>query len=772
MKNPLRKRLPRELRQEFGKYAVIFLLMVGTIGFVSGFLVADGSMITAYNESFEKYNIEDGNFRTQKMLNAAQQKKVRSYGISLYDNFYVEETLTNKSTLRIFQNREEINGVCLMKGSLPAAKDEIAIDRMYADNNNIRVGDVISSEKRTWKVTGLVALSDYSCLFSDNNDSMFDAVKFGVAVVTGESFADYGKEKLTYCYAWKYDTQPETEEEERDTANELVKKLASTTEMETFIPRYANQAIQFTGEDMGSDKAMMMALLYIVIVIMAFVFGVTINNTINKEANVIGTLRASGYTKGELLRHYMTTPIVVTVISAVLGNVLGYTCMKNVCANMYYGSYSLPTYVTIWNMEAFLMTTVVPIVIMLVVNFFLIRSRLALSPLKFLRGDLRKKRQRRIFPLPYGMPFFSRFRLRIIFQNMSNYVVLFVGIMFANLLLMFGLALPAVLDNYQEELEGNLLCEYQYILQAPISTMNDTYWLESILNMMIFQNAVETDNEDAEKFSAYKLQTIEPNFQMEEIMIYGVSKDSRYIPINAEGRDVYVSAAYADKYLLSVGAKITLKEPYGDEKYTFRVAGVYDYMGGLDIFMDQDSMNEVFDLGDGYFSGYLSDTEITDIDEQYISSVIDLEALSKISRQLKVSMGSMMYLVDGFSIIMFLILIYLLSKIIIEKNAQPISMAKILGYRNSEISRLYIVSTSVVVALSLLASLPLVYQCLKKIFRIMLTTSMTGWLPLKIESSIYVEMFVVGVVAYGVVAFLEYRRIKKVPMDESLKCIQ
>lgn len=50
MKNPLNKRLPREFRKDFGKYLVIFLLLVITIGFVSGFLVADGSMIKAYNE--------------------------------------------------------------------------------------------------------------------------------------------------------------------------------------------------------------------------------------------------------------------------------------------------------------------------------------------------------------------------------------------------------------------------------------------------------------------------------------------------------------------------------------------------------------------------------------------------------------------------------------------------------------------------------------------------------------------------------------------------
>ena len=59
MKNPLNKRLPRELKSEFGKYLVLFIFLAGMIALVSGFLVADGSMLKAYEQSFEKYNIED-----------------------------------------------------------------------------------------------------------------------------------------------------------------------------------------------------------------------------------------------------------------------------------------------------------------------------------------------------------------------------------------------------------------------------------------------------------------------------------------------------------------------------------------------------------------------------------------------------------------------------------------------------------------------------------------------------------------------------------------
>ena len=801
MKSPLRKRLPRELKSEIGKYLVVFILMVTTIGFVSGFLVADGSMLIAYNESFEKYNIEDGNLRTAEQIYKTQREEIEKLGIKLYENFYLEESLDNGSTMRIFKNREEVNRVCLMKGELPAKTGEIAIDRMYADNNSLSVGDTLQSGKKTWKITGLVALSDYSCLFQNNNDSMFDSVKFGVSVVTEDEFDSLKQDKLQYNYSWKYDQKPKTEKEEKEVSEDLMEDIGKIVTLEAFVPQYQNQAINFTGDDMGSDKAMIIMLLYIVIVIMAFVFGITISNTIRKEAGVIGTLRASGYTRRELVMHYMTLPVLITLVGALIGNILGYTVFKGVCAGMYYGSYSLPTYVTIWNAEAFLLTTVVPVIIMLVVNYGILRHKLKLSPLKFLRRDLSGRKQKRAIRLSPKIKIFSRFRLRVIFQNMSNYIVLFIGILFANLLLMFGLLLPSVLSHYQLEIQDNMLAKYQYMLQVPVSAVSGNKF-ESLVSLLEFYMDSETKNEDAEKFSAYSLNTLPGKYKSEEVLLYGIEPDSKYVKINFddtqdkiesgnteekknEGKTdkpadeikkgntgVYISKAYADKFLLHEGDTITLKEKYEKDEYSFKIAGIYDYTAALCVFMPRSDLNDLFDLGDDYYSGYFSDTEITDIKNQYIGSVVNLDALTKISRQLDVSMGSMMGLVTGFAIMIYMVLIYLLSKIIIEKNAQSISMVKILGYTNGEISRLYILSTSVVVVLCLLLSLPIETAVMNVLFREMMLASISGWITLWIDPMIYVQMFGAGIVTYGLVALLEFRRVKKVPMDEALKNVE
>ena len=263
MKSPLRKRIPRELKGEFGKYLVVFLLMVLTIGFVSGFLVADGSMLKAYDESFDKYNIENGNFRTAEKVYRSQWKDIEAAGVTLYENYYIEEALDNGSTMRFFKNREQVNKVCLMKGEMPSEQGEIAIDRMYADNNSLQVGDTLTRGKKFWKITGLVALSDYSALFQNNNDSMFDSVKFGVGIVTPEEFETLDQEKLQYNYAWIYDQQPVDEKEEKEvfqdwdkTASETVEVSKETEEEDTKeAPAEEETEAETETEEAAADEA-------------------------------------------------------------------------------------------------------------------------------------------------------------------------------------------------------------------------------------------------------------------------------------------------------------------------------------------------------------------------------------------------------------------------------------------------------------------------------------------------------------------------------------
>ncbi|HBS90691.1 MAG TPA: ABC transporter permease [Eubacterium sp.] len=760
MRNPLNKRFLRELKGELAKYIVIFVFMTAVIGLISGFLIADGSMYDTYNKSFEKYNIEDGNFELYSKADESVIDKLEKENVTIYENFYKEENVVrhnnikndedSQSTLRFYVNREEVDKVDLMEGSLPEDINEIAIDRMYAVNNDIKVQDTLTVGSRILKVTGLVALSDYSSLFSDNSDTMFDSLKFGVGVVSQKCFDAYDDTHIHYVYSWLYDNKPEDDKEAKLMADDFVKTISANAILVNYIPQYINRAIHFTGDDIGSDRSMMIVLLYVLIVIMAFVFAVTTNNTIVKEANVIGTLRASGYTRGELLRHYILLPIIVTIFGALVGNILGYTVFKDIFVATYYGSYSLPTYHTLWNADAFLLTTVVPVIIMLVINIVIIGCRLKLSPLKFLRRDLSGKQKKKAMRLP-AFRFFNRFRLRIIIQNMPNYITLFIGILFANVLLLFGIMLGPMLTHYQNEITDKLIAKHQYVLKA----------------------LVDVDDNAAEKYCVKTLATIEGRLKSEDVLVYGVKDNSIYADINTaslKDNEVYITNGYADKFRIKKGDKITLKEKYDDNEYEFTVKDMYDYPSSFAIFMSDATFKNVFDKSEDYYSGYFSDN-ILDIDEKYVATQITLDDLTKVSRQLDRSMGETFNLVKIFAVVLFAVLMFLLTKLIVEKNTTSISMVKILGYSNREISRLYVTSTTIVVVLSVALSIGLSVVIMNYLFRVFME-EMSGWISCYYAPHIFPVMFILNITVYAVISFFMMAKIKKIPMDEALKTVE
>lgn len=767
MKNPLCRRIPKELKDDFGKYIVIFLFMVITTGMVSGFLVAGESMKQTYDQSFDKYNVEDGHFALNSEATDDMKKAIEDEGVTLYDMPYYDLDMSIKKsdsktdntsadgesrTLRIFEVRHEVNKMCTMKGSLPDRDDELAIDRMFAENNDIEIGDELEVGGRDYKVCGYVALSDYSTMFQNNNDTMFDATIFGVAVVTGTEFDRLPENGREWSYVWKYnDGMPDDEKKEKKLADDLLKTVYTQAMMngitvDTFIPRYQNQAINFTGEDIGSDTEMMKWFEYIVIVILAFIFAVTISNTLTKEASVIGTLRASGYTKRELLIHYISLPVIVTFVASIVGNILGYTYFKDMGAQLYYDSYSLTKYETIWNADAFVLTTVVPLIIMLVVNLLVVNNKLKLSPLRFLRHDLSRSRRKKAVKLPHWK-FMTRFKTRVILQNIPGYVVMLIGIYFAQVLMMFGLMLNPLLEHYQDDVLDNMLAAHQYVLDSQVETSVDS---------------AET----------YCVKTLKTTGDIDdEIMVYGIHEDSRYFPKKLKDGDVLVSDGYADKYRLSDGDEIKLKENYGDDIYKFKLTGSVKYPSTLAIFMTEDDFRQTFGLDEGYFTGYFSDEGLTDISEHVVSEITK-DDLIKVSRQLKKSMGSMFYIVIAFSLLMFMLLVYLLTKLIVERNTISISMVKILGYDGREIGKLYLSSTTIMVAVVTVIDILLSYVSLKVIYRAMLTEMLSGWLPIYMAPWIFPLMFVLSFACYLVIALMQMKKIKKIPMDEALKNVE
>ena len=152
-------------------------------------------------------------------------------------------------------------------------------------------------------------------------------------------------------------------------------------------------------------------------------------------------------------------------------------------------------------------------------------------------------------------------------------------------------------------------------------------------------------------------------------------------------------------------------------------------------------------------------------------TTITEDDLTKVSRQLDVSMGGMFYLMNVFSVALAAILIYLMTKLIIERNASSISMVKILGYNTREIGKLYLTVTTWIVVISVILGEAIATETINVIYRARMS-DYSGWLSIYYDPNIYWKILLMVLAAYFVVALFCLRKIRKIPMDEALKNVE
>lgn len=98
-------------------------------------------------------------------------------------------------------------------------------------------------------------------------------------------------------------------------------------------------------------------------------------------------------------------------------------------------------------------------------------------------------------------------------------------------------------------------------------------------------------------------------------------------------------------------------------------------------------------------------------------------------------------------------------------------MVKILGYENREIAGLYLLSTTIVVIILNTASTFLGTLVMTQAWKAIMA-GFSGWFAFRIAPEGYAKIFSFILIGYLMVMALDFRRIKKIPMDEALKNVE
>ncbi len=738
MRNPLNKRKIQT------KYFGLLLIFVCTIMIGTGFLVVMESVSSNLKETEETNHVEDGYIELMEELPEDAILHAKQEGILLEENSYqVINEFDKDAKIYVFPNRKNINQPSVFEGKLPEKDNEIAIDRLFAMKRHLEVGDTVFLKEEEFVIVGTIALPDYNSLFSSAKDLVMDPEHFGVALVSEAGMERFDQNARVYRYSYSI------QEASAQDVDAIVRSLREDgIRIQDYVPQESNPCISFIWDDIGKDGPVLKVFIYILIVIIGFVLAILTNNTIDSEATIIGTLCACGYYKREIVWHYLRPTIFVAFAGCVIGNLLGYFVMCKPFESMYFSIYSLPPMKVGVSVEALIYTTIIPMALMIFVTWFMVYRKLSLPPLRFLQHDLKRKKAKKALKIP-AISFMRRFGIRVFIQNKANYVVLFLGIFLSSFLLMFGFGLKPLISHYVEEMDQTLPYEYQYYLKQP----------------------QEVEGESAEAVQVYTFTTWFELGQMDlDTAFMGVDENSMYfkeIELPQQEDEITLSKPLANKLGMKEGDVITFTDPNTERDYEFRVASVSDYSSTLCVFMKREQLNHLLGQEADAYNCYLSNEKL-DIAEENLYQYVTRDDLIQGTEQMMETFSGVITWINLFSILIYFVFMYILTKIVIEKNAIHISLMKVFGYEKKEIGRLYLHPTTVMVLLSLLICIPLEIVCFKYTL-VYISSLMEAYLEFYLPMWVYLAIVAIGILTYFGIYALIVRKIQKIPMEVALK---
>ena len=754
-------------------------------------------------------------------------------GVTIEPQFYMDYEIDEDHTIRIFANRDEVNRIDLVKGTLAEKENELVVERQFAEKNDISAGDVITFGGREFTVTGIGTTPDYDNVLKSLGDTGCDCLHFGTGFVAADVYDTLRAEEKSikseeYYYAYRLNgamtddelkdrleklefTSGDVEDpffqeywdrtmgkkddltdgiqelldgakelkelkafedgiieytdgtkEAEDGSNELldgIQELKDETDdmiddifsedaqnLMTFVKAGDNARIQAASGDQELYRSVGTIAGAILLILISYVLSVFVVHSIDQESAVIGALYALGVKRKNLMAHYVTLPTVITFVSGLIGTLLGYSSL-GVPIQMQdcYNYYSLPDLDVIYMPYLFIYGIVVPPVISIIVNSLDIRKRLSKPVLTMIRNEQKVGNGKDI--KLGNMSFMNLFKIRqMLRESRTGFTVVF-GMFVSLLLAMMSLEIYTYCANVNRDYVNDTKYEYMYTYKYPTEEVPEGGY-EAYAKTL------------KKKIYGY-------NF---DITVMGLTENNPFfdVDLSDSSSKVAISSSIAYKYGLDVGDTLTLKDDEADKIYAFEIASVAQYAPSFMVFMPYDKALELFDEPEDYFNVVFSDHAL-DVENGRLYATTTKTDVKKAAGIFSDIMQGMILTIGGVSVLIFIVVMYLMMKVMIDRSSFNIALIKIFGYRNKEVKKMYLDGNFYIITIGALISIPLTKWIMDVAYEPAFVPNIACGIDKSFPFWMYLAIFAGILILYFIINHLLIRRIRKMVPAEVLK---
>lgn len=329
--------------------SILIIVLLG-VGFFAGIRAVAPDMKNTLDNYYEKTNMYDILITSNYGIREEVEKKLEEkYNV---ETGYSFDAITTKkedyATKIISYNKEDkINTPKLIKGKMPEKVDEVVVDNDF--RSEIKIGDKITIDSnlinnKTVTVTGYVESPLYISTERDSTNLLSGTIDYYlymnetniISPVKTTAYINLAAEESRFSKKYE-DTVKKAKTDIRKTLQE-----EKVTGEEWYVLDIDSNAgfYQYEQDTERIDNvAKVFPLVFFIVAVLICL--TTMTRMVEEERSQIGTLKSLGYKDSAIMFKYILYATLATIIGSIIGVVIGYRLLPELCFEMYKNMYRL-----------------------------------------------------------------------------------------------------------------------------------------------------------------------------------------------------------------------------------------------------------------------------------------------------------------------------------------------------------------------------------------------------------------------------------------------
>lgn len=734
----------KKIKRNMIEHKITYIISIALLILSSMLFTMFNSTVSSVRSAVEQYkkncNIEDLFFTSSLELDDLDDIK-KEYNLEIEEIQWKDVKVLNNINVRVYKQRKKINLHEIVDGSNLQKEGQIVINPEFYSENNMNFGDKITIQDKKFTLAGASVSPDYLYMLENDTSLFCNKETFAVAFISEEDFDTIENSTKGYSVVFNEKNLEDFKED-----------IKSNYGLISWIEKEDNSKIKAIDGFIDAFDILGKYLPIGIMVIVSLIISIILWKLIQNEINQLGTLYAIGYTKGQLLRHYMSYPIVIGIIGTVLGQIPG-CLMIDVLKKSFDIEYTLPKIDIKINFIVILLAIVIPCLIIIILNYIVITKALNHTIVDLMKGKLKEEGpnflERKI---PFNkLEFKTRFKFKDIIKNFGRSILTILAIIFSSFLLFMVFVVSSsmndvIKDGYDDTIEYNNL--YMLSNMSMEETEGERFW-----------NILATTTNKEGKEVRFTIESREKNSKL--VNLYD-SEDNRI-----SFKNVIITISLAKKLNVKEGDQIKIKSKLDDTVFNVKIDKITDYYLSEKLYIPLEKIYEYTEISEDSYIGVQSKEKL-EFDEDEISNSTTKEDMIDGVNNMLSPLKDIMYFIGIISLVIGISVIYIVISMLINENRINISMFKIIGYDNKNLTKIILNTNDILIVIGFILSIPISKYLLEILFQaVTKTMDFTMIADMSIYSIIIV--FLLVIIVYEFTKAINKRSILKVEMSEALK---